>query len=223
MRRSVRLAVVVGLVVTTVAGGTAALAPGAGSPATQDSTGDIGPQVAAFTGSTSAATSSAVDQGMWTAAFKRANESERARLVSQRVRTLERRMTALNRERAAAANVSGAAASARLAAVDSRASALAAASERAAAVAERRGMSEEAAALRGLKRRAERVDRGVEIDQPDEPREEGPPDEAGDAPGGDGGDTDTRRTDGDRPEPTDTESLGEGEGGVDTDKHEFNG
>jgi hypothetical protein len=80
-------------------------------------------------------------------------------MVRERARRLEHRMDAMERDRAAMNDSTGAATAARRATLDSRASALAAASADTAAVAERRGHGETAAALRGLQRRAERMDR----------------------------------------------------------------
>jgi hypothetical protein len=198
MGRWVRLAVVTVVVLSGVAG--AAGAAGTEAPATATDRGQLeegpGPRVAAFTGATSAATGAAVNQGMWTAAFDRADPSERPRMVRERARRLEHRMDAMERDRAAMNDSTGAAAAARRATLDSRASALAAASADTAAVAERRGHGETAAALRGLQRRAERMDRELSPgrgagpgDGPD--GESRTDDRTGPGPATDGRDTDS--------------------------------
>lgn len=86
------LAVAGSIVPTVTATGTTQPdAPAQRSNATENASVELGSQLTAFMQSSAAAANDSVEAGMWTAAFERANESERARLVERRAGALERR------------------------------------------------------------------------------------------------------------------------------------
>lgn len=97
-----------------VAAGTAAAGPVAGAGAVgqaatvdgSNNSTELGGSVSSFMQSSAAIAEETVDTGMWSAAFERANESERARMVHDRASTLEQRVQRLEAERAELLNAS---------------------------------------------------------------------------------------------------------------------